>query len=126
MQQAEQEFQACAAKMYGVLKKALEPEITGAIKINRHGQAVAASITVMLELAGELEAWLNETSKCQRNSMEAIYDAYTHGYNHGFRRVLELKAQCQNCPRVSECVAAHIVDCPKIPDDAEGDEHIGH
>lgn len=126
MEQAEQQFQACASRLYGLLKKTLEPEIIDAIKVNRHSQAVMASITVMLELAGELEAWLNETSRCQRNSMEGIYEAYTHGYNHGFRKVLELKAQCQNCPHIVACVSAHIVDCPKIPDDAEGDEHIDH
>lgn len=126
MEQAELEFQACASRLYGLLKKTLEPEIMGAIKMNRHSQSVMASITVMLELAGELEAWLNETSKCQRNPMETIYEAYTHGYNHGFKRVLELKAQCQNCPHISACIAAHIVDCPKILDDAEGGEHIDH
>lgn len=111
-ERSEREFQLRAERIYGILKKAIEPEVFEAIKTDQHQLAVVASITVMLELAGELEAWLNEACHSERNPIETIYETYTHGYNHGFQRVRELTDVCRRCPQITICVQQHIVNCP--------------
>lgn len=121
---AEQEFQAYAHRFYTVLKKAIEADMMKAIDSHRHGQAVIAAISAMLELAGELEAWVNESSGRERAPIEAIYETYTYGYNEGFSKIIRMKNDCEACPNRSSCDQVKPRSC--VLESNVGAEHNEH
>lgn len=123
-ERAEQEFQAYAQKFYKIVKKAIEPDMMKAVESNRHGRAATAAIAAMLELAGELESWLNEARGFERAPMEAIYATYTDGYNEGFRKIISMKNHCEACPDRATCGVVKSSSCAL--GSSEGAGHAEH